>query len=128
MVRGNPRSPAGPYSTVLSVFNGTNPNGTWSLYVYDHANPDSGTINGYSLIFSTASKDDYIPSSGPLTFPVGGSATQTISVPIVGDLNIEANETFVVNLSFASGAAIGDPQGVGTILNDEAGSPPPTPR
>ncbi len=30
----------------LSVFNGTNPNGTWSLYVVDDAAQDSGLISG----------------------------------------------------------------------------------
>ena len=40
-------APAAPYSANLSAFNGTNPNGTWSLYVYDsEANGDGGSING----------------------------------------------------------------------------------
>lgn len=30
----------------LSVFNGTDPNGTWSLYVVDDANQDAGLISG----------------------------------------------------------------------------------
>ena len=41
-------APAGPYPDPqqLSVFNGVNPNGTWSLYVVDDAATDIGNING----------------------------------------------------------------------------------
>lgn len=43
-------APAPPYGATLSVFNGTNGNGTWSLYVFDDAGGDSGTIaEGWSL-------------------------------------------------------------------------------
>jgi subtilisin-like proprotein convertase family protein len=48
-------APGGPYATVLAVCNGANPNGTWSLYVEDDSNGDSGSIaNGWSLSFNLA--------------------------------------------------------------------------
>ena len=40
---------------------------------------------------------------------------------MAGDTAGEANETFVVNLSAPVNATIADAQGVGTIINDEAG-------
>jgi Ca2+-binding RTX toxin-like protein len=49
-----PPAPAGPYSTQLAAFNGTNPNGTWSLYVFDDATLDSGDIEGWSLRIAVA--------------------------------------------------------------------------
>ena len=117
----------GPYSTTLSAFNGTNPNGTWSLYVFDFVSGSSGTINGYSLIFPDGASDDYVESSGTLTFSPGGSATQTLTVPVNGDVIPELDERFVVNLSQPTGGAIIlDPQGVGTIFNDDQGLPPPS--
>jgi subtilisin-like proprotein convertase family protein len=55
-------APAAPYqfpatagsATFGSVFNGTNPNGTWSLYVVDDAGVDIGTIaGGWDLTLTT---------------------------------------------------------------------------
>jgi subtilisin-like proprotein convertase family protein len=39
-------APAGAPGSLLSVFNGTNPNGTWSLYVVDDSAQDNGSITG----------------------------------------------------------------------------------
>jgi subtilisin-like proprotein convertase family protein len=45
--------PAGPYTSSLEVFNGTNPKGTWKLYVIDDAGGDAGSLTGWSLDIST---------------------------------------------------------------------------
>jgi subtilisin-like proprotein convertase family protein len=45
-------APAGPYSAELSVFKDTDPNGTWSLFVFDDEREDQGSIEGgWSLNF-----------------------------------------------------------------------------
>jgi subtilisin-like proprotein convertase family protein len=41
-----PGAPAGAIGTSLALFNGKDPNGTWSLYVVDDGAPDSGSITG----------------------------------------------------------------------------------
>jgi VCBS repeat protein/S-layer family protein len=50
-------APAGPYTTTtLSAFNGTNPNGTWRLYIVDDEAFIAGSISGgWSLIFGANS-------------------------------------------------------------------------
>jgi|GEM_PF-1310294 len=46
-------APASGYSSTLSVFNGTNPNGTWSLFIIDDELPDTGGVVNWSLSIST---------------------------------------------------------------------------
>jgi Bacterial Ig-like domain len=47
-------APAGPYSTALSVFDDTDPNGTWKLYVIDDTQFATGTFaGGWSLEIDT---------------------------------------------------------------------------
>jgi len=48
-----------------------------------------------------------------------GIVTRTVDVGIIGDTNLELNETFVVNITEAFGATIADGEGVGTILDDD---------
>jgi subtilisin-like proprotein convertase family protein len=44
--------PAG--GSPLTVFDGTNPNGVWNLYVYDDEALDSGSLTNWSLTITTA--------------------------------------------------------------------------
>jgi hypothetical protein len=117
-------APTGPYSSTLSVFNGTDPAGQWKLFVVDdYYLADGGSfLGGWSLEFTPAPAQDYVPASGTLTFPPG-TTTQNIVIPVNGDATVELTESFFVNLSNAVNATISDAQGVVTILNDD-GSPP----
>lgn len=55
-------APAGPYGTALAAFKGTNPNGTWSLFVYDDAAGDSGNIaGGWGLQLSLPGPPVFLP-------------------------------------------------------------------
>ncbi|MGA1870349.1 MAG: DUF2341 domain-containing protein [bacterium] len=42
-------APPSPYSTLLSVFNGIDPQGVWSLYIMDDDFGDAGSVTGWSL-------------------------------------------------------------------------------
>ncbi len=61
---------------------------------------------------------DYQAGSGLLTF-TRGQSTKSVSVPIIGDTLVEADETFTLELSTPTGATLGDPQGQGRIRNDD---------
>jgi hypothetical protein len=69
---------------------------------------------------ATVAHNDYLAHSlTSQTIPATQTA-YTFDVTINGDLLVEPNETFLVNLSNASGATIGDGQGLGTITNDDS--------
>ncbi len=46
-------TPSAVTNTGLGVFNGTDPNGTWSLFVFDDVSGDGGSIGSWSLEFTT---------------------------------------------------------------------------
>ncbi len=71
------------------------------------------TANG-----TAAAGADYIGAAGTADF-AAGQTTKTVAVTVNGDAAVEANETFSVNLSAASGATIADGSGAGTIVNDD---------
>ncbi len=79
---------------------------------------------------ATAGSDYTAVVGGTVTFTAGGAATQDAAVTVSGDTTAEGSETFVVDLSGASGAVIVDAQATITIAEDDAASvdepPPPT--
>jgi hypothetical protein len=76
---------------------------------------DFSTRNGTAQAGS-----DYIATSGTLTF-APGEVTKPITVQVIGDTQAEEIEAFFVDLTNASGAVIGDAEGLGRIFNDEPG-------
>jgi serine/threonine protein kinase/subtilisin-like proprotein convertase family protein len=102
--------PPAPYGSALGVFDGTDPNGTWSLFVFDDGVRDAGQIaGGWSLELELASDDDVIfrddfssPSSGWDVFDDGGfyghyeDGSYVLGVPaffkVGGDFNTSTQE------------------------------------
>ncbi|MBX3414228.1 MAG: hypothetical protein KF708_16190 [Pirellulales bacterium] len=86
--------------------------------------PAQGTVSvNYTTVSGTATAGvDFQPVSNTLVFSAGQSQ-RTISVPIIGDLIREPNETFEVVLSSPSGAVLGDDRATGTIIDND---PTPT--
>jgi hypothetical protein len=64
---------------------------------------------------------DYVTTSGSLAF-APGVTQRTVEVLVKGDLDVEPDETFSLNLSGGGKAIrIADPQGLATIANDDQG-------
>lgn len=94
-------APAGPYASSLSAFNGTDPNGTWKLFVYDATDVDGGSLFGFSLLISpqlnnntatpvpdfTTTESSLVVSG--ITAPITKvTASLRLAHPFVGDLEI----------------------------------------
>jgi lysyl oxidase len=63
-------APAGPYGTSLSSFDAADPNGTYSLYVFDDTINDSGAVaGGFSLDIKTTADGTTTPPGDPTTPP-----------------------------------------------------------
>jgi hypothetical protein len=74
---------------------------------------DYATANGAAIASS-----DYVVVNGTLTFAPGETA-KSVMVEVISDITIEADETFVVNLSNPTNAEITNGQATGTILDDD---------
>lgn len=102
----------GDGSPVTAVFTVTLSETTTETVTVDWATADDTAVDG----------EDYTGASGTLTFDPGDTS-KTISIDILGETDVESDETFFVNLSSPVNATILDSQGVATITNDDS-SPP----
>jgi subtilisin-like proprotein convertase family protein len=74
----------------------------------------------YSMSGGTATPgDDYLPVLSSVSI-APGLTSREVSVLIYGDVVIEGDETFNLNLSSAVNATIVDAEGTGTIVNDDS--------
>jgi hypothetical protein len=76
---------------------------------------------GSESVDPALSGEDYYSKSGTLTFPASTLAeqVQTVSVQVRGDLKVEKDEWFKVELSGATNADITTAWGIGMIVNDD---------
>jgi Calx-beta domain-containing protein len=75
----------------------------------------------YAISDGTASAtSDYtvLSATGTLSF-AGGQTNKTVDVTVLGDRKLEHNEMLFLTLSNPSAGALNDPQGTGTIVNDD---------
>jgi hypothetical protein len=118
---------------VPSEPDGTPGDGTTpALFEITLSEPSSETVTvEYGTVPGTATSDDFQPVSGTVTF-APGETRKAIAVPVVGDAQIESDESFSVVLSNVTNATVGDATGLGTVENDdgpvtEPPLPPPPP-
>jgi len=101
--------------TVNAVFTVTLTGSTTAPFTVDYVTSDNT---------ATIADADYSAVTGTLNFTGTAGETQTITVLVNGDTVLEGNDIFHVNLNtlsnnFAGNLTILDPQGDGTILNDD---------
>ncbi|MBX3481148.1 MAG: hypothetical protein KF842_12175 [Caulobacter sp.] len=110
----------------VSIVEGDDGTSVLTFTVSRNSNAGEFTID-YATATDTADAADFVAASGTLSFTQGGALTQTVSVTINGDIDIESDESFFVNLSNVVDsvgiATVNDGQAVGTIINDDF---PPT--
>ncbi|WP_196219731.1 S8 family serine peptidase, partial [Microcystis aeruginosa] len=100
----NTPAPGGPYGTDFSVFNGINPNGTWSLYVVDDVGGDAGTIaGGWSLNIGTGAATKSISIAKTTDGNEAGSVSSVFTLTRTGDLS----SALTVNYTLAGTATPG---------------------
>ena len=75
----------------------------------------------YASAAGTATADtDFTPRSGDLTFAIGATSA-AISIPVVGDRDVEPNESLSIRLSAPQGATIHRAKGTVSIVTDDKG-------
>lgn len=123
-----PHAEAPPEGTASfsDVFDGTDPIGTWRVFIVDDSPGGTGTLNRIVLSVGTPEPGtDFTQVFGRLTFPPG-TTQRTVRVWVNGDPITEADETFALDLALPVNGVVGRNQGTGTIRNDDggAGAPP----
>ena len=76
---------------------------------------DIATANGSA----TAANNDFVAKSLLAQVIPAGQTTYRFMVTVNGDLNVEPDETFLVNVTNVAAATTADGQGQGTIQNDD---------
>ena len=94
---------------------------TSATFTVSLSTPSGRTVSfRYSTANGTAAAgSDYIAVSNAIVSIAAGETTKNVTVTINGDTQAEADETFLVNLSFPSNATLARAQGAGTILDDD---------
>ena len=84
-----------------------------------HASDEVVTVAYRTSDWTATAGSDYSAASGTLTFEPGDTR-EAIAVPVLDDSEEEENETFTVTLSDARNATLADPDGTGTIRDDDS--------
>ena len=95
-----------------------NTNATFTLTL-SAASPQTVLVRLATADGTATANVDYVRVTTRTIFFPAGTTSVTTNVSIIGDVAIEPNETFFVNLSQPQDCTISDGQGVGTILNDD---------
>jgi hypothetical protein len=106
---------------VIDIDEPTAPEGSGSIVFtvsLSHQSASPVTVDWTTAAGTATNGTDYFDTNGTVLFaPLDTS--ETVEITVNDDGTFENDETMAVNLSNASGAPIGDAQGIGTIANDD---------
>ncbi|MEM1319652.1 MAG: family 16 glycosylhydrolase [Bacteroidota bacterium] len=106
----------------VSLFEGNDVTDFEFIVRLSTASTEEVTVDYSTVASSATANDDYVPTSGTLTFPPS-IVERSLSVRIITDDILEGDEEFRVLLSNAVNATIDRVQGTGVIRNDDTNSP-----
>ena len=126
----NPRNNGTPLSLSIDDVSMSEPVGS-QLYSFTVSLTAAAPAGGVTFDIATAdgtattADGDYVGASLTGQSIAAGDTSYVFSVVVNGDSAFEPDESFFVNVTNVTGAALGDGQGQGTLVNDDA--PPSDP-
>ena len=103
--------------TIVETNSGTT-NAVFTISRNDNGDAVSVVVN--TADGTAVENTDYQPIvDQTVTFPAGGALSQTVNVPVIGDIAFEDAETFTLNLSDAVNAVIVDESATATIEENQ---------
>ncbi len=119
------RAPCGPSTPKLAISDASvlegNSGITNAVFTVTLTSPVSGqtvTVQYASANGSAVAGTDFNAVSGSLSLS-SSQTTRTITVGVIGDLNIEADENYFIDLSNPTNATFADSRGEGTIRTED---------
>lgn len=96
-------APPAPYTYTLDVFNGTNPNGDWKLFIEDFIAPDGGCIGDWALAITTTG------GGGPCTYTIESPTIVSPGSGTSGFINMTTDDTCTWSMTGGSLWAVPEP-------------------
>ncbi len=118
-------APSGPYNspapagvaTFATVFNGSTPNGTWSLYLIDDSNGGGNTTiaSGWCLTLTTDAAPPAITSANNTIFTAGTAGTFNVTTTGNPPPTLSLTGSLPGGVTFGAGTLAGTPTAFGTF-------------
>jgi subtilisin-like proprotein convertase family protein len=114
-------APVAPYAGNLAEFSGANPNGTWSLYVFDAETGDSGNIaSGWRMAITAGEPTCCASNQPPGIVPVGPKTVavgENLTFPVIARDLTDGDAITLDAESLPSGATFPLTVGTGAVTN-----------